>query len=388
MRTLRVLALAVGIAAVVSAFAPADIIVLNNGQVFTGEVSSDATGRFKLTTDYGEQFFPASQVAGRFTIPPGKEAEAFYQAGLLAMSKGQRNTARQLFEQCIKYNASYRDRCVSALQAGASPVAPGPAAPGTTPGVVSPPRPQAQRMRIQCSECSGSGVIMSSSSLSESTRERPRPCPICGGKGYKDLTIPPGYELCSNCGGFGASAGGGKSDTSSFILKKDMCPRCAARGYVKEAWKPAEATDGTGSPGTVMMSPAPGTPPPHTGGSLNVAKQQAQDVASGPQTSRPVGPSSIRPTSPTMISSPPSPEPREEEVIEEDEGSSAEGSSTEGSEESESEEEKEEDFNSVSSDYAEPGFTGWISRHKWHVVMGGVAVLIFAVMFNKMSAKK
>jgi hypothetical protein len=85
-----------------------------------------------------------------------------------------------------------------------------------------------------------------------------------------------------------------------------------------------------------------------------------------------------------MVTSPPPPEESEEEVVTEDEGDSSDPATDEGTDESESE--SEDSFKE--SEYKEPGFTGWIGRNKWYVVLGGAAVLIFAVVFNKMSAKK
>jgi len=57
-----------------------------------------------------------------------------------------------------------------------------------------------------------------------------------------------------------------------------------------------------------------------------------------------------------------------------------------GSVESDSEEEKEESASVL--EYKQPGISGWIGRNKLYVVLGGVALLVFAVAFNKMSAKK
>jgi hypothetical protein len=89
----------------------ADILVLNNGQVVVGKISTAASGRYKLTTEFGDQFFTREQVANFWVTNPGMEAESYYQAGVLLMSKGQRDTARQIFERCVQYDAGYRDKC-------------------------------------------------------------------------------------------------------------------------------------------------------------------------------------------------------------------------------------------------------------------------------------
>ncbi len=390
MKTVLSLSVVLLIAAALTAPVFADIIVLNNGQVFIGKVSSAASGRLKLTSDYGDQFFARSQVASFYLTPEGMEAEGYYQAGVLLLSKGQRDTARQLFERCVKYDAGYRDKCIAVLKGAPSAVPPTtPAAAGATAAVsatVAPAETQVQVVKIQCPECSGTGVVMQSSSLREGGSERPRPCPICGGKGFRTLRIPPGYEICSECSGFGATAGGGRSDTSSFILKKDMCPRCAGRGIVKKPWTPPEETgvmESLGAGGTAVgVSPAPGTAPPH--GALAVARDRAKTVAGARQPTRPVGPAAIRPVSPTFIADTPPAGDSEEEIIEEDEGAPSEAITEVGSVESDSEEETSASV----PEYKQPGISGWIGRNKLYVVLGGVALLVFAVAFNKMSAKK
>jgi hypothetical protein len=377
-----------------------DILVLNNGQALIGKVSVAASGRYKLSTEYGEQFFDKSDVASFWVTSKGMEAESYYQAGVLVMSKGQRETARQLFELCVRQDASYRDKCVAALRGGPSAVAPTPSSPGapvaTTP-VIGPPEPQGQLLRIQCPECSGSGVIMGSSRLSqESGKERPRPCPICGGKGYKDLLIPPGYELCSNCGGFGATmgSGGGSGKEGGFTVKKDMCAMCAGRGYVKAPWKPTEQIPGTEGSGTVMTStsPSPGTAPPR--GVANIVRDRAHNVASGSPPSRPIGPSGVRPVSPTVLEdsssgnftsggSGSSDQVVEEEVVDEGAGSSSGSATEETSKESESKEASDS-----SNSYEQPGLMGKINKYKWYVVLGGCVLLVFAMVLKKTGAKK
>lgn len=387
MKTVLVFGIALGIATVLAAPAPADVIVMNSGQYGIGKVSSAASGRLKLTTEYGEQFFPRNQVAGYFLTPEGMEAEGYYQAGLLLVGKGHKDAALKFFQTCVKYDPAYRDKCSLALKGGPSAVAPTATAAAGTPGAAAPTasaaRPQTTVTQVQCSECSGTGVIMTASSIGEGSGERPRPCPLCGGKGYKILRIPPGHQICADCGGFGASAGGGRSDSSSFISKKDMCRRCAGRGIVKIPWAPPESTPGEGSSGVMMTtgspSPTPGTPP-H--GALSMAKAQAKNVASSGQPTRPVGPAAIRPVSPTFIEDTPPAEDTEEIIEEDDGGASSDTATEEDSEESESEEE------TAPPPSRKPGISGWVGRHKKYIVLAGVALLVFAVVFNKMSAKK
>jgi hypothetical protein len=77
-----------------------------------------------------------------------------------------------------------------------------------------------------------------------------------------------------------------------------------------------------------------------------------------------------------------------EEVVEEvpgrDTGSSPNASGGEGARESS----KEETEASEPSDYEQPGFMGKVNKYKWYIVLGGAVLLVFAVVYNKMSAKK
>ncbi len=429
MKTISTISIVVAVSALCLTAAYPDILVLNNGQVFLGDVSTTPSGRYKLSTEYGDQFFAKEQVANFWLTREGMEAESYYQAGVLLLSKGHRNTALQLFQRCVKQDATYRDKCNAALSGAASPVAPTGTTPAETaagtPGAatptVSPPQPQVQYVRIACGECSGTGVVMAGSRVGTGT-DRPRPCPMCGGKGYKDLRIPAGYEICPDCNGLGASmsqGGGGSSRRSSgssrrssgssrrssgssrrsggggsgFTLKKEMCPRCAGRGVVKAAWKPPEEMPGTEGSEAVMMttspSPTPGAEPPR--GSANIIRERAQDVAEGNQPSRPIGPSGVRPVSPTLLEDPSSgdfesgggdssEEVIEEEVIEEDSGSSSDAATEEGSEEVKNQEPYYGDD--------DQGLIGKLNKYKWYVVLGGCVLLVFAMVFKKMSAKR
>ncbi len=397
MRTIVAFGALLGVAILLAAPLSADIVVLNNGQVFLGKVSSTPTGRIKLSTEYGEQFFAKDQVAGYWVLAQGMEAETFYQAGVLVLGKGQQDAARQLFESCIKYDPNYREKCIAALTKAATP-APVATAPPVGRTLDAGPASQATTVRVQCPQCTGTGQVVATSRLNaERGTQRMRPCPLCGGKGFKDLEIPPEYELCSECAGFGAtmdtSGGGGGDRTSGFTSKKNMCPRCAGRGIVKLAFGAADQTSGTGAPGvSVSYSPAPGSAPPT--GVYNIARDRAKAVASGRQPERPIGPSGIRPVSPTIIENPPpaqtsgsgqaaAPSGKAEEIVEDPSGSSSGGSSGESAKESKSEEKPE-----VSSDYSGTGVMGWITRNKKYIIIGGAAALILAVVFSKMSAKK
>jgi len=382
----------VGLAVLIAAPVSADIVVLNNGQFLVGKVSFADSGRLKVTREYGDTFFAREQVAGYFLTPQGMEAEGYYQAGVLLLGRGQHEGARQLFEECLKYDASYRDKCNTALRSAATtppPASPPGGAAGAVSATVAPTEPQARVQKIACGECSGSGVIMGSSRLNqERSRERPRPCPICGGKGYKVLQIPPGYEMCADCGGFGATMGSASSDTSSFSLRPTPCLRCAARGIVKAAFKPTEGTLGTeltgGASSLRSASSASETPSSAAMAPLEHARAVARrGVAGG---SGPVTPPAVDISTPIVISESPAASSAAEETtseLTEDEGDSSEAASGESTEESESEGESES-----SSSHTSPGLAGWLSKHKWYVVLGGVAVLIFAIVFNKISGRK
>ena len=138
-------------------------------------------------------------------------------------------------------------------------------------------------------------------------------------------------------------------------------------------------------------SPSPGTAPPR--GTYNIIRDRAKNVASGNPPSRPIGPSGVRPVSPTILEDPSSPDPASgeggssseevtEEIIDEDAGSSSGSAAEEGRDESESEEVYD------SSDYEEPGFMGKVNKYKWYIVLGGCVLLVFAMAFKKMSAKR
>jgi hypothetical protein len=372
----------------------ADIVVLNNGQAYVGKVSTGAGDRIKLTTQYGDQFFQRTELVGFYLTPEGMEAEGYYQAGVAVLSKGQQDTAVKLFQRAIAYDASYRDKCRLALRGSPSAVSPA-TTPDKGPVTGTAQQPQTQTVRIQCTECSGSGIIMSTSRLDEGSRERSRPCPLCGGRGFKDLTIPPGYEMCSDCGGFGSTSGGGSSGGSSknaFTTRKTMCPRCNGRGFVKMPWRPESentAVVAAPDPATVpSTSPEPGTAPPT--GPAAIARDRANAVAQGEQPTRPIGPSGVRPVSPTLLEDPNGPTFEESPDFTTEEGTTemeAEGSSGSGSDAS-SEEVKSDDSESGSSTYVQPGIAGWVGRHKWYIVLGGVVLLVFAVVFSKMGGKK
>jgi hypothetical protein len=423
MRTVLSFSVILGIAAVLTVPATGDILVLNNGMTYVGKVSTAASGRLKLTTEYGDQFFSREDVANFWVTSQGLEAESFYQAGVLLVNKQKPDTARKLFEICVKYDPSYRDKCNAALAGGPSPVAPtlpaavGPA--GAPTATVVAPQPQVQVQQIQCSHCSGTGVVMEASSISD--RQRPVPCPLCGGKGYKVLQIPPGYEICSDCNGFGAKIGSDTSSsrsstrqssgrssgrrsgrgsasyattTSSFTSRKQVCPRCGGRGYVRMPWKPPEQTPGTESTALVMSSggpsPAPGTAPSHPTTPIGHAKAVASRVSGEGPAPGTVGRSGSPGGSPAMVASaPPGATGSEggagaaDEEIVPDEGASAESTPDEASGGSESAGESEK-----ASDYKEPGIAGWVGRNKLYIIAGGLAVLAFAIVFNKISAKK
>lgn len=178
-------------------------------------------------------------------------------------------------------------------------------------------------------------------------------------------------------------------------MSVDICPRCVGRGVVKMPWRPPEEmamTEGA-VPTTMGPSPQPGTAPTPTG-TYNIARERARDVAGGTQPSRPIGPSGVRPVSPMLIQDPSSPDPAAgeggsaEEIVEEEEGTDSRSSSGSSSGEGGGESSEEETEASDVTDDEQPGFIGKINKYKWYIVLGGVVLLVFAVVYNKMSARK
>jgi hypothetical protein len=88
------------------------------------------------------------------------------------------------------------------------------------------PKPEAGIERMQCPVCQGYGYIL----VPDRTGMRRQMCQFCGGKGGKELWIPPGNVKCPDCEGFGRMRVGA---TDSVI-----CSRCGGRGYVKAPFQP------------------------------------------------------------------------------------------------------------------------------------------------------
>lgn len=88
-----------------------------------------------------------------------------------------------------------------------------------------PKKPEFTVEQIQCPACDGYGYVMERTG----TASRKRRCQLCAGKGGKVLRIPPGHVRCPDCQGFGRIQG-----PKRYLV----CPRCNARGYIKEPFRP------------------------------------------------------------------------------------------------------------------------------------------------------
>lgn len=102
----------------------------------------------------------------------------------------------------------------------------------------APPKPDPGR--IKCPQCAGEKFVMvRSGGVGTDFRQA---CPICAGKGFRQLTIPANKRLCQDCKGMGvvldtaksggASLGGGKLGAGSSFANKTTCARCTGTGLV------------------------------------------------------------------------------------------------------------------------------------------------------------
>ncbi|MEK0448579.1 MAG: hypothetical protein RL088_847 [Verrucomicrobiota bacterium] len=56
-----------------------------------------------------------------------------------------------------------------------------------------------KKQHVTCPNCRGEKTITSTSGL-QGTRQ---PCPICTGRGFREVTIPDGKTICADCKGMG-----------------------------------------------------------------------------------------------------------------------------------------------------------------------------------------
>ena len=101
--------------------------------------------------------------------------------------------------------------------------------------------------RVKCPQCAGEKFVMvRSSGVGTDFRQA---CPICAGKGFRQLTVPADKKLCPDCRGMGvildtaksggASLGGGKLGAGSSFANKTTCSRCTGTGLVIAGQKDA-----------------------------------------------------------------------------------------------------------------------------------------------------
>jgi DnaJ-class molecular chaperone len=127
------------------------------------------------------------------------------------------------------------------------------------------PKPKAQQAakptpdpgHIVCVECKGERFLMVRSSGSGANAEMRQSCPICSGKGFRDVFIVSGKKICPDCKGMGAlmdtkriisslsSAGTngatgrpGSTSTQSPFGAKVTCTRCTGVGLVFGSQEP------------------------------------------------------------------------------------------------------------------------------------------------------
>jgi predicted RNA-binding Zn-ribbon protein involved in translation (DUF1610 family) len=88
-----------------------------------------------------------------------------------------------------------------------------------------PPVIQEATPRVVCPVCSGEGQLM----LRQKNRsDTPYACQACGGRGYRELSLPAGAKLCPDCGGMGKCA-----HKAGTRVTAKPCMRCNSMGYLK-----------------------------------------------------------------------------------------------------------------------------------------------------------
>ena len=99
---------------------------------------------------------------------------------------------------------------------------------------------QAGPKRYICPQCKGEKSIMIRSG--NSTADFRQSCPVCVGRGYRDMQLAPGKRQCPDCQGMGAlledaktsgkSAFGGATQLAGSYAGRIVCARCFGTGGI------------------------------------------------------------------------------------------------------------------------------------------------------------
>ena len=85
-------------------------------------------------------------------------------------------------------------------------------------------------IKAVCASCSGEGYYL------RNPKDRQR-CPVCGGRGFRMLSVPSGHKICPDCQGIGQVEEKPRAAAANaprgLYKRADRCERCAGKGYVK-----------------------------------------------------------------------------------------------------------------------------------------------------------
>ena len=110
---------------------------------------------------------------------------------------------------------------VTRVEPTPSPATPAPRSPGVPPPVGK------DTSRVTCPVCRGEKVLVSRAQGNSS--EFRQACPICIGKGFRDVKMQTGKIICPDCKGMGMVL---SHNNSGSLADKTVCGRCAALGII------------------------------------------------------------------------------------------------------------------------------------------------------------
>lgn len=91
-----------------------------------------------------------------------------------------------------------------------------------------PPRPEGPptgRLRARCPACDGQGRYLFEG---ERRMARTLACQVCGGRGHRDIFVPPGGRVCGLCNGMGRR----HEMLDTGRMRTSACPQCVGRGVL------------------------------------------------------------------------------------------------------------------------------------------------------------